>query len=173
LKRAESSNFLASISELNPKTAKISTIRSLHKMGSKKKDPDAPFCLDSLAEGRYVVERHELYDFASFETETYSPAPLEWIPCRDRGEISIYDYRSQRLILKTNIKTGKKVLQEVEGAELSSTLFEDECSIFFTPNVFHKIAEIAGAERREKSVSHKSKAKFIEAGKPYRFKRKS
>jgi hypothetical protein len=131
--------------------------------------------LAELSERRYRIVLEESWHHERPEVRNPSRIWYEQIPCQ--GEdcfIGVYSLEPLILQLSTSRpKNARAVWEAVKGTPGAKAdfHFDGEAIIYFSPELVHIVAEIAGA-RKKRRLSEAHKAKLAEANQAYRFKPK-
>lgn len=131
--------------------------------------------LVDLSERRYRIVLEESWQHERPEIRNPDRIWYEQIPCQ--GEdcfIGVYSLEPLILQLSTSRpKNARAVWEAVKGTPDAKAdfHFDGEAIIYFSPELVHIVAEIAGA-RKKRRLSEAHKAKLAEANQAYRFKPK-
>jgi hypothetical protein len=131
--------------------------------------------LAELSERRYRIVLEESWHHERPEVRNPDRIWYEQIPCQ--GEdcfIGVYSLEPLILQLSTSRpKNARAVWEAIKGTPGAKADFhvDGEATIYFSPELVHIVAEIAGA-RKKRRLSEAHKAKLAEANQAYRFKPK-
>lgn len=131
--------------------------------------------LAELSERRYRIVLEESWYHERPEVRTPDRIWFQQIPCR--GEdcfIGVYSLEPFILQLSTSRPKNARLVWEAIKGTLGAKAdfhFDGEATIYFSPELVHIVAEIAGA-RKKRRLSEAHKAKLAEANQAYRFKPK-
>lgn len=128
--------------------------------------------LAELSGGRYRILLEESWHHERPEVRSPDRLWYEQIPCRGE-ECFIGVYSLEPLILQLSTsrpKNARTVWESIRGTPGAKAdfHFDGEAIIYFSSELVHIVAEIAGA-RKKRRLSPEAKARLIERGKAHRF----